>query len=212
MSEIIRLAPNEKLSGATLQRVADAAKGCKIVAFPTDTVYGLGSTALVRAAARQIYQIKGRDSQKPLPILVKSAAEAKRWAQWSPPAELLAKRFWPGGLTLILKPTKEGKLLTFAEYQTIAIRVPSHPVALKLLETSDIPWVSSSANPSGSPAPKDGATVIKNFDGLVEFIIDAGELPGKESTLVDATGVPVRILREGAITKAGILEALDQNP
>lgn len=210
MSEIIRLAPNENLSGDTLQRVAQAAKRCKIVAFPTDTVYGLGSTALVRAAARRIYQIKGRTAQKPLPILVKSTTEAKRWVEWTKPAEILAKKYWPGALTLILKPTKEGKLLTFAEYQTLAIRVPAHPVALKLLEVSDVPWVSSSANQSGSPAPKDGQSVIEVFENSVDFLIDAGPVTGKESTLVDATAVPVRVLREGAITKDEILETLKQ--
>ena len=211
MSEIIRLLPNENLSGEVLARVAAAAKSCKIVAFPTDTVYGLGTTGLIKAATRKIYQIKNRSTLKPLPIFVKSAAEAKRWAQWTPAAELLAKEFWPGPLTLVLRPTEAGRVLTFAEYPTIALRVPAHPVILKLLEASDIPWVSTSANRSGSPALKDGISVVKEFEGAVDFIIDAGSVAGMESTLVDVSEIPIRILREGALSSGQIMAALGQS-
>lgn len=210
MTEIIRLAEHENISGDALKRVAAAAKACKIIVFPTDTVYGIGSTGLIKAASRRIYDIKQRSALKPMPILVKSAAEAKRWAQWSPAAELLARRFWPGGLTLVLKPTQEGRLLTFAEYPTLAIRVPSHPVILKLLEASDVPWAATSANVSGAPACTDGASAVRQFDGVADYIIDAGTSGGVESTLIDASQIPIRVLREGALPSATILEALKQ--
>ncbi len=210
MSVLIKLAPGEELAPETLGRVAEAAKACKIVAFPTDTVYGLGSTALIKAALRKIYQIKGRSALKPLPILVPSAQEARRWVQWTPAAELLARRFWPGALTLVLKPTREGRLLTFPEYQTLAIRAPNHPLLLKLLEASGVPWASTSANLSGSPALAEGSEVAKRFAGLADFILDAGPAPGRESTIVEATNVPVRFLREGAVPREEILEALKQ--
>lgn len=208
MTEIVRLAPNENLSGETLAKIIAAAKSCRIVAFPTDTVYGLGTTGLVKAATRKIYQVKNRSTLKPLPIFVKSAQEAKRWVQWSPAAELLAKKFWPGPLTLVLRPTEAGRVLTFAEYPTLAIRVPAHPVILKILEASDIPWVSTSANRSGSAALHEGSAVAKEFDGAVDFIIDAGAVSGVESTLVDASALPIRILREGALSAAAIMETL----
>jgi L-threonylcarbamoyladenylate synthase len=210
MAEIIKLAPGEPLPPETLKRVAAAAKGCKLVAFPTDTFYGIGSTGLIKAAARRIYQVKERSMLKPLPILMESAAAAKKWVEWTPAADLLAARFWPGALTLVLRPTAEGRLLTFAEYQTVAIRVPNHPLLLKLLESSGVPWVSTSANISGSPALKEGAEVARQFADLVDYIIDAGATAGIESSLVDASTLPVRILREGALKSNDILEALQQ--
>lgn len=208
MTEIIKLSTGENLSPSALSHLAAAAKSCKIVAFPTDTVYGVGSTGLIKAASRRIYQIKERSTLKPLPVLVKSVEAAKRWLQWTEQAELLARKFWPGALTLVLRPTEEGRLLTFGEYQTVAVRVPAHPVILSLLEASDIPWVSTSANLSGRPAITDGAELIKQFVGHVDHIIDAGPVPGTESTIVDASQAPVRVIREGALKTSQIMEAL----
>lgn len=204
-----------KAEGGTLppediQRLAAAAKACKIIAFPTDTVYGVGSTGLVKAAARRIYQIKGRPTLKPLPVFVASADAAKTWADWTPPADALARKFWPGALTLVLRHTEQGRLLTFAEYQTVALRVPNQPLLLSLLAASGVPWVQTSANLSGSPALNDPAEVIRQFDGLVDYIIDAGPTPGVESTIVDASALPVRVLREGALPQARVLESLQQ--
>lgn len=210
MSVIIRLPDGEAMPPGLLSKVAAGAKACRIVAFPTDTVYGLGSTALVKAAARRIYQIKGRSTMKPLPVLVHSAESAKRWVEWTPAAEFLARRFWPGPLTLVLKPTQEGRLLTFAEYQTVAIRVPNHALLLELIEASGVPWASTSANLSGSPSLLEGEEVVKAFDGSVDFIISAGRAPGVESTVAEATGTPVRVLREGAIKTGDILSAAGQ--
>lgn len=210
MSVIIRLPEGTQMPPETLKKVAEAARSCRIIAFPTDTVYGLGSTALVKAACRKIYQIKARSSLKPLPVLVPSAQAAKPWVQWTPAAEILAGKFWPGALTLVLRPTQEGRILTFPEYQTVAVRVPNHPLLLKLLQISGIPWAATSANLSGSPSLSEGEAVVKQFDGLADFIIDAGPAPGVESTVVDATQVPVRVLREGALPVSEILEALKQ--
>jgi L-threonylcarbamoyladenylate synthase len=208
MSEVIKIPANGELSAEDLKRVAAAAKSCKIIAFPTDTVYGLGSTGLIKAATRRIYQIKDRSTLKPLPVFVKNAEAAKRWVQWTPEAEKLAAKWWPGPVTLVLKPTDEGRILTFAEFNSVAIRVPAHPVMLKLLEASDIPWVSTSANRSGQPAAKDGQTVVDAFTGTVDFILDGGTVMGTESTIVDAAQTPVRILREGAIKRDEIMAAV----
>lgn len=210
MSEIIRLEPGQNLAVDALHKVAAAAKSCKIVGFPTDTVYGIGSTGLIKAASRRIYQIKARSSTKPLPILVHSAKEAQRWVVWTKTAELLAKRFWPGSMTLVLKTSAEGRLLTFAEYATLAIRVPAHPVALSLLEASGVPWAVTSANISGKPAINDANELIEQMDGSLDYIIAAGPTPGIESTVVDAGAESVRILRTGKIPADEVFEAAGQ--
>jgi L-threonylcarbamoyladenylate synthase len=200
------------LSAEDVKRAGEAAKACKIVAFPTDTVYGLGSTGLVKAAARKIYQIKGRPSTKPLPILVDSKESALKWVEWTPAAEALAAKFWPGALTLVLKPTQEGRLLTFAEYQTVAIRVPAHEELRAIIAASGVPWCSTSANLSDAPSAKTGADTIAQFDGVVDLIVDGGPAAGGvESTVVDATALPVRVLREGALKSPKIFEAVERS-
>ena len=210
MSVIIKIGPDGELPAEAVSKIAGAISACRIVAFPTDTVYGLGSTGLVRAAMRKIYQLKGRSDTKPLPILVHSREAAKRWVQWTPAAEALSRKYWPGALTLVLRPTQDGRLLKFAEYPTVAIRVPKHGALLRLIEASGVPWASTSANFSDSPALRDGQAVARQFAGLVDFIIDGGEVAGTESTVVDATDVPVRVLRTGAISPEDVAAAARQ--
>ncbi|MBI4676474.1 MAG: threonylcarbamoyl-AMP synthase [Elusimicrobia bacterium] len=212
MTTIIRIPPNGKIPDDAARLVAAGVKDCKIVAFPTDTVYGLGSTGMVKAVTRRIFQLKGRDSDKPLPILLPSTQSAAQWVEWSPAAETLAGRFWPGALTMILKATHEGRILTFPEYKTLAVRVPAHPVILRLLEESGVPWASTSANASQAPPLADGAAVVKRFDGLVDFIVDAGPVPGTESTIADLSGDKARVLREGAVAAREVLEVLQSVP
>lgn len=208
MGRVITLGPDSGLSEADAQAAGAAVRQAKIIAFPTDTVYGIGSTGLVKAAVRKIYELKGRDALKPLPILIDSVEAAKRWVEWTPAAEALASRFWPGPLTLVLKPTKEGRLLTFQEYPTLAIRVPAHPVALQILRAAGVPLATTSANLSGQPALCVGTEVAEVFADRLELVVDGGPTGGKESTLVDATATPVRVLREGALSRERILEAL----
>lgn len=198
-SLVIEAGANATLPPQALRELAAAAQCGKIIAFPTDTVYGLGSSALAKSAAGKIIQIKGRPALKPLPILIASTQAAKHWVQWTPQAEKLASRFWPGALTLVLRPTAEGRQLVCAESKTLAVRVPNNPLLLKIIAISNVPWVSTSANLSGSPALKDGSAVIRQFEGLVDYIIDAGDVPGVESTVVDATRAPTRVLRQGAL-------------
>lgn len=210
MAEILRPSVNGFLPPEAAKKAADAVTSCRVVAFPTDTVYGIGSTGLVKAAARRIYQIKGRSALKPLPILVHSASATRKWVQWTPQAERLAGLFWPGALTLVLKPTTEGRLLTFAEYQTVAIRVPNHPLLLDLIKISGVPWASTSANLSGRPALNDAASVARELGDRLDCIIDGATTPGLESTIVDASAEPARILRQGAVPAEKIWEALKQ--
>lgn len=206
--KVVSIKPGESLAPETLQEIAAAVKACKIVAFPTDTVYGLGSNGLVKAALRRIYQVKGRDSAKPLPILLRSLDEARRWAEWTPQAEILARKFWPGPLTLVLKPTQEGRLLTFQEFPTIAVRVPAHPIISAILAAADVPMVSSSANISGRPAIASGDEIFPILGDMIDWIVDAGPVPGVASTVVDAVNSPVRVLREGKLARDEIFQAM----
>lgn len=208
MGRVITLRDGQELAGADLEAVANALKQAKPCAFPTDTVYGIGTNGQIKAGLRKIYEIKGREALKALPILIDSVEAARRWLEWTPAAEALASRFWPGALTLVLKPTKEGRLLTFQEFPTLAVRVPAHPVALALLRASGVPLATTSANLTGRPALNIGSEVSAEFASRCEFIVDAGAAGGKESTLVDATSTPVRVIREGALSKQQILEAV----
>lgn len=208
MATIIKLSPGQRPSAAQVREVSDAIKAGKVVAFPTDTVYGLGSSALIPGGWRRIYEIKGRPAGKPLPVLVHSTAAAKRWVEWTPAADLIATRFWPGAVTLVLRPTEEGRALGSPEQPTVAIRVPKHPLLLELIEACGLPWASTSANLSGRPSLADGEAVARDFSRLADLIIDAGRVGGVDSTVVDATQVPVRVLREGAVRAESVIDSL----
>jgi protein-tyrosine phosphatase len=210
MPELVRLRPGELPGREVLHRTAEAARRGEVVAFPTDTVYGLATSALNREGLGRIYRIKGRDPGKPLPLLAASSEEARRWVEWTPQAEALARRFWPGGLTLVLQANAAGRGLPCRQSPTLAVRVPAHPVALALLDGTDAPWAQTSANDAGQPPLADGAAVARRFGEDLAFVFDSGPAAGRESSVVDATAAPVRVLREGAISARDILAALDR--
>lgn len=186
-----------------LSGLAEAARDGRIVAFPTDTVYGLGTTALAPEAWSRIFDVKGRPRSKSLPVLLHGPEELERWAVWTPLARTLAARHWPGPLTLVLRPKKEGERLPLSEDGKAAFRIPNCPMLLDLIKASGVPWASTSANPSGAPAAADGAAVIQEFSGKIDSILDAGRIQGphagKESTVVDVTEGQEVILRRGAL-------------
>ena len=196
-----------KLSDADARTIGAAAKGCKTVSFPTESSYALGSTGLIKAATRRLLQIKERSTLKPLPVMVHSVEEAKKWVEWTPLAEILAAKFWPGPVALLLKPTAQGRLLTFPEYPNVAIRVPSHPAALAILAASGVPWVYTSANKSGQPPLTEAAGVATVLGAELDFMVDGGPLPGGEATIVDATGVKPRVTKPGMVPADKIMEA-----
>jgi L-threonylcarbamoyladenylate synthase len=208
MPEIIKTAADGSLSDADAAKLGAAGKGTRTVAFPTESSYALGSTGLIKSATRRILQVKERSTLKPLQVLVHSVDEAKKWVEWTPLAETLAAKFWPGPLALSLKPTAQGRLLTFPEYPTVAIRVPSHPGTRAMLAASGVPWVYSSANKSGSPALNDAAAVAAALGAEIDFIVDGGTVAAGEVTVVDAAGATPRVLREGAVPSAKIAEAV----
>jgi tRNA threonylcarbamoyl adenosine modification protein (Sua5/YciO/YrdC/YwlC family) len=207
MAELIRLTSGLP-SPEQLRRIAEAARQGGLVVFPTDTVYGLGTSAFSRSGVEAIFRLKGRAPDKPLPLLVADAEHARRWVQWTPQAEALAAKFWPGGLTLILRPTAEGRLLACAKGPTLAVRAPNHALTQALLRACDFPWASTSANPAGQPPLADGQAAFRSFGPALAFSLDAGPTAGRESSLVDASQAPVRVLREGILSAPLIFDTV----
>ena len=195
-------------SAADVAKAGAAGKGTKLVAFPTESSYAVGSTGLIKAATRRVLQVKERSTLKPLAVMVHSVEAAKLWVEWTPLAETLASKFWPGSLLLLLKPTAQGRLLTFPEYPTVAIRVPSNPAARAMIEASGVPWIYTSANKSGKPAKLTAADVSAELGAEIDLIIDGGAVPDGDPTLVDATGDKPRVTKIGLIPAEAIQGAL----
>lgn len=179
-----------------------------LVVFPTETVYGLGAHALDRSAVGAIFEAKGRPSTDPLIVHVASAGDIGALARTIPPAlPRLAARFWPGALTLIVPKQATVPAEVTAGLDSVAIRVPSHPVALAILRAAGVPVAAPSANSFSRPSPTQASHVLADLDGRVDLVVDAGATHiGLESTVLDLTvdpplvrrpgGVPVDLLRE----------------
>jgi L-threonylcarbamoyladenylate synthase len=183
-----------------------------LVAFPTETVYGLGADARDDLAVARIFEAKGRPRFNPLIVHVESAARARDYVEWSDMAEIVASAFWPGPLTLVL-PLREGaglSPLVTADLPTLAIRVPAHPVARALLTEFGGPVAAPSANPSGRISPTEADHVIAGLGGRIEAVVDGGVCPvGVESTILGLAGDPV-LLRPGGVPVEALEAALGQ--
>ncbi|MGL5245739.1 MAG: L-threonylcarbamoyladenylate synthase [Sarcina sp.] len=173
-----------------------------IVAFPTETVYGLGANALDGNAVRKIFIAKGRPQDNPLIVHISNKEQLNKLVYDIPPvAEIIMDKFWPGPLTIILKKKTVIPMETSAGLDTIGIRMPSDKIALKLIEESGVPIAAPSANISGRPSPTDMETCIVDLDGKVDYIIGSKSSDvGVESTILDVTCNPPCILRPGGIT------------
>lgn len=195
--------------GQIAQAVAILREG-GLVAFPTDTVYGLGADAFNEGAVARLYRAKGRPPTEPLPLLVADMAQLSQVSRELPPAaRLLAGRFLPGGLTLVLLRSPAVPPVVSAGGDTIGVRIPNHPVALALIGGLGRAVTGTSANLSGCPSPVTAAGVAEQLGDRIEAIIDGGRSPGGiASTVVDCTVYPPRILREGIVGRAEIEEAL----
>ena len=181
-----------------------------VVAFPTETVYGLGGHALDPAAVERIYRAKGRPSHNPLIVHLADTAAAQALAlTWPASAAKLAARFWPGPLTLVLPKIPAVPDSVTAGLATVALRVPAHPVALSLLRTSGLPLAAPSANRSEGVSPTTAAHVLASLGGRIPLILDGGPTTvGLESTVIDLTGSLPRLLRPGMITVAMLAEVV----
>jgi L-threonylcarbamoyladenylate synthase len=187
---------------ASIARAAAIVRAGGLVAFPTETVYGLGARADDPAAVRRIFDAKGRPAGNPLIVHARGAAEAAELTTaWRASAEELAKAFWPGPLTLVvLRRTDRVSAEVSAGGPTVALRVPAHPVARALLDACCLPIAAPSANRSTSISPTTADHVLKSLAGRIDAVLDGGPTGyGIESTIVDVTAYPAVILRHGAI-------------
>lgn len=193
-----------------IRRAAEIIKKGGLVAFPTETVYGLGADALNARAVKRIFEVKRRPPDNPLIVHVSSVDDVYKIAKPNRIAEKLMEEFFPGPLTLIMEKKDIVPDITTANLKTIAVRMPDHKVALKLIELSETPIAAPSANKSGKPSPTRAEHVIEDFKGEIECVIDGGEVEiGLESTVVDTTTYPIEILRPGAVTKEMLEEFFD---
>ena len=196
---------------AALGRATEVLRGGGLVAFPTETVYGLGAHAMNPEAVERIYEAKGRPAWNPLIVHVANADAARAVTrEWPREAELLAARFWPGPLTLVLPRDPSVPDIVTAALDSVGVRVPSHPVALALLRACGLPLAAPSANRSNELSPTTAGHVIKSLGGAVELVLDGGPTSvGIESTVLDLRDPshPV-VLRPGAVSAAEIADLL----
>ena len=201
MTEIITLdarAPD----AAALARAADVLRRGGLVAFPTETVYGLGAHALDPVAVARVFAAKGRPSQDPLIVHVHDVVGLPELVADIPATvDALASRFWPGPLTMVLRRSEAVPPTVTAGLDTVAIRVPAHAIAHALISAAGIPVAAPSANLFSRPSPTHAAHVLQDLDGRIDMLIDGGPTTvGVESTVIDLTGSVPEILRPGAIT------------
>lgn len=196
--------------GAALDEAAALLRAGKLVAIPTETVYGLAANALDPAAAKAIYAAKGRPSDNPLIVHVSSFGEIPPLAAELPPAlGRLAERFWPGPMTVILPKSGLVPAETSGGLDTVAVRMPAHPVARELIRRAGVPLAAPSANLSGSPSPTCAQHCIDDLAGRVDAIVDGGPCGvGVESTVLTLCTDPPRVLRPGAVTLEMLREVL----
>ena len=203
----------EVLSAAdpnALRYAADVLRYNGLVAFPTDTVYGVGALAFRPEAVQRLYTVKGRSTDKAIAVLVGRDTDlANVAAHLTPAARILARRFWPGSITLVV-PRHPNLPEAVSALPTVGVRLPDHPIARGLLELTG-PLAVTSANRSGEPNAATAADVLEQLSGRIELILDGGRVPGGvPSTVVDCTGPFPQVLREGPISAADILAAVNE--
>lgn len=209
ITQVVIVDPNHP-DDKDLRVAAELIRAGKVVAFPTETVYGLGADALNPDAVRAIFAAKGRPADNPLIVHIADRKDLLMIAAWLPAcAAPLIDRFMPGPLTLILPRAKMVPDVVTAGLDTVAVRIPEHPVARRLIELAGVPIAAPSANRSGRPSPTTAAHVLEDLDGVIPLIVDGGACCfGLESTVLDITGpIPV-ILRPGAVSAEEIIKVI----
>jgi L-threonylcarbamoyladenylate synthase len=185
---------------AVLRAAVDTLRAGGVVAFPTETFYGLAVAALDGGSVGRIFELKGRPDSKPLLVLVDSVAMAETIAHVTPSARDLMRRYWPGALTLVMPARASVPSVVTAGTGTLGVRLSSHPVARGLVALLGEPVTAPSANPNGLAPPTTAAGVLDHFPEGVDLILDGGSTPGGEpSTVLDLTVDPPRVLRQGAV-------------
>ncbi len=203
-------ATGRKLPPKILAKIAADLKTGAVVIFPTETVYGIGASVFSMAGILRIYKLKGRHGRKPLALLVPSLEAALPLVDSMPKeAAHLAKRFWPGPLTLVFKASPLGRLVT-GGLSTIGVRIPDHAIALAILKKVGIPLATTSVNRSGQKPAISGRAAAKLFGSGVDWLIDGGVCRVKTaSSVIDLSHYPFMVIREGAISKKALEKALE---
>ena len=192
----------------SIKTAADLLRQGRVVAFPTETVYGLGADALNDTAVRAIFAAKERPADNPLIVHVAEAAQLEGLCIVTDTARALISAYWPGPLTMLLKKTDRVPAVTTAGLPSVAVRCPNHPVAQALLKACRLPIAAPSANRSGRPSPTTASHVLEDMQGRIPLILDGGPCRvGVESTVVDLTGEVPCVLRPGAVTPEMIAAA-----
>ena len=194
-------------AAADLARAASLLRAGECVAFPTETVYGLGADGLDERAVRGIFTAKGRPADNPLILHVASVAAALELWDTDEAArarvEMLAEAFWPGPLTLVLEASAQVPETVRAGLSSVAVRMPDHPIAQALIRAVGRPLAAPSANRSGRPSPTTAEHVLRTLDGRIAAVLDGGPTAvGVESTVVDLRASGMRVLREGGVSRA----------
>ena len=202
MKTVILEIDKDNIDKDKIRYAAQVLKSGGLVAFPTETVYGLGANALDEKAVRKIFKAKGRPSDNPLIVHIAGISWVDRLAREVPcSAKALMESFWPGPLTIVMAKSGAVPDVVTAGLDTVAVRMPSHPVALELISQAGIPVAAPSANISGKPSPSAARHVVDDLSGKVDIIIDSGCTDvGLESTVLNLTADPPEILRPGSVT------------
>jgi len=208
-TEVLVVDPQQPAPEAIARAVALLRAG-EVIAYPTETVYGLGADGLSEAAVRKVLEAKDRPAEKGIILAVADAGQVASLVTRLPPtAQRLIERFFPGPLTLVLPAAEVVPPSVRGPGETVAVRMPAHPVALALIRAFGRPITSTSANPSGAPPPRTAEEVLAWLGGRIPLILDAGATPGGvPSTVVDAASDPPRVLRAGAISEERVRRAL----
>ena len=212
MQTIIRKIVENCIDQEIMKEAGALLKSGALVAFPTETVYGLGANALDEKASAKIYAAKGRPSDNPLIIHIADMEKLAYITAEIPTAAIkLAEKFWPGPLTMVLKKSDVVPLGTTGGLNTVAVRMPSHPIALEMIRAGGGYIAAPSANTSGRPSPTLASHVADDMDGIIPMILDGGAVGiGIESTIVDLTEEIPTILRPGFITKEMLEEVVGE--
>lgn len=212
MDTVIKRVCEENIDMQVIKEAGSVIGHGGLVAFPTETVYGLGADGMDEKASAKIYEAKGRPSDNPLILHISDTDMLAKITDEIPDkARLLMDKFWPGPMTLIFRKRAEVPYGTTGGLETVAVRYPSHRVAVELIKAAGTPIAAPSANTSGRPSPTKAEHVVEDMDGRIDMILDGGQVGiGIESTIVDVTQEPPMILRPGYITRAMLEEVVGQ--
>lgn len=202
----------ERYTAADVAAAAQVLRRGGLLGIPTETVYGLGANGLDQEAVRHIFEAKGRPQDNPLILHIPEASWLERYCADIPQAAwVLARRFWPGPMTMILKRKEIVPDVVTAGLDTVGMRCPAHPLCRAIIAAADVPVAAPSGNTSGRPSPTNVSDMLEDMDGKIDAIVDGGPCSvGVESTIIDLTARPPRLLRPGGITLEDLRDALGE--